>query len=167
MHDFEIEVDVMGQIHLGELLGNDLDYGLGIKLPTFPLNTDGLDPAGRNILIERVNITNFDDAVAVKPLDRGNNIHCTENLVVRDCNVWWGVGMAIGSVYPSDNYRCIRNVTFKDINFYHPFKAIYVKTNSGDTSSMLPGSGGEITNIVYENIEINTPVWFGIYIGPQ
>jgi len=35
---------------------------------TFPLNTDGIDIAGSNILIERVNITNFDDAVAIKPL---------------------------------------------------------------------------------------------------
>ena len=32
----------------------------------FPLNTDGVDPHGSNILIERLNITNFDDAVAVK-----------------------------------------------------------------------------------------------------
>ena len=32
---------------------------------------------------------------------------------------------------------------------------------------MLPGSGGEITNITYENIEIDTPSWWGIYIGPQ
>jgi polygalacturonase len=35
--------------------------------PLFPLNTDGFDPAGKNVLIENVNITNFDDAVAVKP----------------------------------------------------------------------------------------------------
>lgn len=39
-------------------------------------------------------------------------------------------------------------------------KAIYVKTN--------PGSGtGEITDILYENIHIHFPIWFGIYIGPQ
>ena len=60
-HDFEIYVDIMSQNHLSEFLG------LGLRIPTFPLNTDGIDPAGTNILIERVNITNFDDAVAVKP----------------------------------------------------------------------------------------------------
>ena len=32
---------------------------------------------------------------------------------------------------------------------------------------MLPGSGGEISNIVYDNIEIHMPLWWGIYIGPQ
>ena len=32
---------------------------------------------------------------------------------------------------------------------------------------MLPGSGGEITNIHYDNITIHNPLWWGIYIGPQ
>eukprot|EP00959_Pyramimonas_sp_CCMP1952_P005365 113185-Pyramimonas_sp.AAC.2 len=35
--------------------------------PTFPLNTDGIDPAGRDIHIYNISVTNFDDAVAVKP----------------------------------------------------------------------------------------------------
>ena len=39
-------------------------------------------------------------------------------------------------------------------------KAIYIKTN--------PGTGtGEITDILYENIKIHNPIWYGIYIGPQ
>ena len=126
------------------------------------------DLFGKNILIERVNITNFDDGVAVKPATRNfKYAECSENIIVRDCIVQWSTGMTIGTVLPSNQYSCVRNVTFKDIVMYHPFKGIYVKTNSGSTSSMLPGSGGEITNIVYENIEIHTPVWWGIYIGPQ
>ena len=48
-----------------------------------------------------------------------------------------------------------------------PLPNLYIKTNSGTTTSMLPGSGGEITNITYENIEIYNPSWWGIYIGPQ
>lgn len=40
----------------------------------FPLNTDGIDPAGTNILIRNVKITSFDDAVAVKPANRGYKI---------------------------------------------------------------------------------------------
>merc|ERR1719498_1746689 len=35
--------------------------------PTMPLNTDGVDPAGSNVTIRNVKITNWDDAVAVKP----------------------------------------------------------------------------------------------------
>ena len=169
-HDFEIQTDYKGQLELGKLfLGPEGYTGLdGMTLPTFPLNTDGVDPAGKDILIERLNITNYDDAVAVKPMDhKGNYTQCSENIIVRDCNIWFGVGMTIGSVPAHDTYNCVRNVTFINHKFYHPFKAIYVKTNPGLTKSMLPGSGGEITNITYENLEIYYPVWWSIYIGPQ
>ena len=66
----EIYVDIKGQLEIGRLfLGEEGVYTdlNGIEIPTFPLNTDGIDPSGKNILIERVNITNFDDAVAIKP----------------------------------------------------------------------------------------------------
>jgi len=59
IHDMEIFVDVMGQIKIHKFIK--------INAPMFPFNTDGIDPSGSNILIERVNITNFDDAVAIKP----------------------------------------------------------------------------------------------------
>lgn len=87
--------------------------------------------------------------------------------MVRDIEAWWSVGLAIGSVSPHEDHACIRNVTFKDSKLHHPFKAVYIKTNPGTTSSMLPGSGGEITDITYDNIEIHMPIWWGIYIGPQ
>lgn len=71
IHDMEIYVDVMGQLEIGKLLlGEHQGWTNGIQgktLPMFPFNTDGLDPHGKNILIERVNITCFDDAVAIKP----------------------------------------------------------------------------------------------------
>jgi pectate lyase len=35
-------------------------------LPTFPLNTDGIDISGKNIYFRNLTIQNFDDAVAVK-----------------------------------------------------------------------------------------------------
>ena len=68
MHDMEIRVDIKGQLEINKLLLGDKGYASGGKtLPMFPLNTDGIDPHGSNILIERVNITNFDDAIAIKP----------------------------------------------------------------------------------------------------
>ena len=76
----------------------------------FPLNTDGIDPSGTDILIERVNITNYDDSVAVKP--SGNWGQCSENIMIRDLNVWYSVGLTIGSVGASDSKNCVRNVTF-------------------------------------------------------
>jgi len=146
-------------------------FGFGPKsslpFPTFPLNTDGIDPTATDVLIENVTITNYDDAVAVKPGHKTDTISkCAENMLVRNLTVNYGIGMTIGSVPPRDTYACIRNITFRDIVFNHPIKAIYVKTNPGNTTSMLPGSGGEITNILYENIEIHNPIWWNIYIGP-
>ena len=88
--------------------------------------------------------------------------------MVRDMIIHQGVGLSIGSVPPVNGYNCIRNVTMKDSVFYLPIKAIYVKTNSPDPhfNKTGPGSGGEITNIRYENLEIHNPLWWGIYIGP-
>jgi len=37
------------------------------SMPTMPLNTDGIDPHGSNVTIKNVKITNWDDAIAVKP----------------------------------------------------------------------------------------------------
>jgi len=68
--------------------------------------------------------------------------------------------MTIGSVPPNDNVACVRNVHFKNITMYHPIKAIYVKSNPGSHGS------GIIENILYENMTIHYPIWWGIYIGP-
>ena len=51
-------------------------------------------------------------------------------------------------------------MTFRNINFTYPFKAIYVKTNSGKEGY------GIIDNIV-QNISIHEPILWPIYIGPQ
>ena len=73
----------------------------------------------------------------------------------------YSVGMSIGSVSPSDQHSCVRNVTFRNIEFDHPLKAIYIKTNPGDHGT------GIIEDITYENISYKKAIWWGIYIGPQ
>ena len=87
--------------------------------PTMPLNTDGIDASGTNVLIENVNITNFDDAVAVKPVKNAitSKSNCTENIEVRNANVFFGVGMSIGSVTPGPAHSCVRNVSFRHVDF--------------------------------------------------
>ena len=60
----EIFVNVFDQKKLAIKNGQ---YDFNLNLPTFPLNTDGIDPSGSNVIIRRVNITCYDDAVAVKP----------------------------------------------------------------------------------------------------
>uniref|UniRef100_A0A0G4GQ61 Pectate lyase superfamily protein domain-containing protein n=1 Tax=Chromera velia CCMP2878 TaxID=1169474 RepID=A0A0G4GQ61_9ALVE len=132
-----------------------------IGLPTFPLNTDGIDPYGRDFLIEDCEITCFDDAVAVKPTGLNSWTGCTENIMVRNTKVVYGVGMTIGSVPPNENDHCIRNVTFENITFDSPFKAIYIKSNPGSSGT------GIVEDITYRNIDVKNSVWMPIWIGPQ
>jgi polygalacturonase len=126
------------------------------------LNTDGIDPSGTNITIRNLTITSYDDAVAVKPANgRYLVAKCAENIYVENVLVYFGVGMTIGTVPPGTALNCIRNVTFRNITFKDPFKAVYVKTNPG-----VQGSG-IIENIVYDGLKVERPLWWAIYIGPQ
>jgi hypothetical protein len=72
-------------------------------LPTFPLNTDGIDISGKDIYFKNLTIENFDDAIAVKPSYNSTQIfdtiiNCTENVLVEDSFVKYGVGMSIGKI---------------------------------------------------------------------
>ena len=72
---------------------------LGNFIPMFPFNTDGIDPSGKDILIEDIYVENYDDAVAVKPA-KNNYVYsnCSQNITVRNSLVKFGVGMTIGTV---------------------------------------------------------------------
>jgi polygalacturonase len=114
------------------------------------------------VLIEHVNIENFDDAVAVKPCNDGC-VHssCSQNMTIRHANVTYGVGMTIGSVPPNVNHNCVRNITFEHIHFRRPIKAIYVKSNPGNSGD------GLIENILYQHIYAEDSLWYFLWIGPQ
>lgn len=158
IRDLSIMVDTIGQ---KKLLS---DHGLldSFGIPTFPLNTDGIDPAGENILIENVTIQCYDDAVAVKPMTKkGKNAQCSRNMTIRNATVIYGVGMTIGSVPPNDNFNCVEDILFEDILFRYPIKAIYVKPNPGDHGY------GIINNITYRNIVGHYSLWYPIWIGTQ
>jgi len=71
------------------------------------------------------------------------------------------VGMTLGSVPPSYYHQCMRNITFRNIEMDYPIKGIYIKPNPGN------GGDGIIENILYENVHMNTPIWWAIWIGPQ
>jgi polygalacturonase len=155
----DIYVDTEGQKKLLQQTGH---YHSEWDIPTFPLNTDGIDPAGINVLIENITVQNYDDAVAVKPCNQNfKYCSCASNITVINSRVVYGVGMTIGSVPPNLQVNCIRNVLFENITFLNPFKAIYVKTNPG-----LEGTG-IIGNITYRNIYATGSVWYPIWIGPQ
>lgn len=90
MHDFEIYVDVMGQLSLQKFYGGVMaksfeKYGdsalpgldipnLSIRAPMFPLNTDAIDTWAKNVTFRRLTITNFDDAIVPKPSNKGDKI---------------------------------------------------------------------------------------------
>jgi len=74
--DITVDIDVQREILLSS--GRLTDEGI----PIFPLNTDGIDPSGINVLIQNVSITNYDDAVAVKPMNgNGHYSNCSANMV--------------------------------------------------------------------------------------
>lgn len=135
LFNFALELIKRGLGPYSELFTKVIGSRTELSWPTMPLNTDGIDPSGSNVLIENVNITNYDDAVAVKP-SKGNYMvardGCSQDITVRNANVKFGLGMTIGSVPPSTEHACVRRVHFHDINFEYPIKAIYVKTNPGE-----------------------------------
>ncbi len=130
-------------------------------IPTFPLNTDGIDPMASNVHIHNGQIQNFDDGVAFKPCNKGKlNCECAGGYV-HDLVTNFTVGMTIGSVPPNQNINCVKDVLFKDITMNYPLKALYLKSNPGDSGM------GLIQNIKYENMFIDRSVWWTLWMGPQ
>ena len=135
----------------------------------FPYNTDGIDVSGKDIYIHDSIISNYDDAICIKPSDYNTpslnytNMSCTENIVINNIYVYKGVGLSVGSV-ASTKQHCIRNVLFQNIVAEEPIKFIYIKTgNMHDATS----TQGYITNITYRNMKASDALLWPIYIGPQ
>ena len=53
-------------------------------IPLFPLNTDGIDPSGRNVHIYNITCQNYDDVVVPKPshTSPGAAVNCTQDMLV-------------------------------------------------------------------------------------
>jgi len=107
-------------------------------------NTDGYDVTGRNVYIHDSSVWCQDDGIAVKD---GSEDMLFERMDVS------GVGITIGSIGASN----VRNITFRDIRSSNPFKGIYLKFRS---------DGGNITDVTYENIALEAPEQWPIWIGP-
>jgi len=107
-------------------------------------NTDGFDVAGKNIWIHDCDVWNQDDSFCVKD--------ASENVLIERVNAS-GMGLVIGSI----NDTVVRNITFRDAHLHNTFNGIYMK---------FRGDGGSITNVTYENIVIDNPERWAIWIGP-
>ena len=160
-------------------------------------NTDGLDVAGKNVWIHDCNIWNDDDCVCVKQQTgyvlgatprvrvcgalhslmtvlslslppslcslRSNSFRskCSENMLFERINAS-GVGLTIGSIGPANAHSCVRNVTFRDCYMKNTFKGLYLKSRPGQDAGT-----GEIRDVLYENIVIDNPTQWAVWIGPQ
>jgi hypothetical protein len=73
-----------------------------------------------------------------------------------------GVGLSIGSIGASGHHSCINNITFRHSIMPNSFKGLYLKARPSD-----PHGTGQVSNILYENITINNPTQWAIWLGPQ
>lgn len=137
--------------------------------PRFPmiyaLNTDGIDVSGVDIVVRDCTITNFDDAVCAKPISSSVfGARCTHHMRVYNTTIVYGVGISMGSVPPDVGGNCIDGVHVRGATFSKPLKAVYVKPNPAKAD---PRATGTIANIVYEDLRIDDPLWWPIWIGTQ
>lgn len=65
-------------------------------------------------------------------------------------------GLTIGSIGNS----IVNNITFRDSYMPHTSKGVYMKFRGGDVER-----GGRISNVLYENIYMEAPEQFAIWIG--
>jgi polygalacturonase len=123
----------------------------------FSFNTDGIDVSGHNVHVHDVSIWNQDDCIAVKDNYFGDLI--SSNMTFERIKAS-GLGLVIGSIGGST----VRNITFRDTDLYHSFKGIYLKFRYDNlTTDHRPGL---IEDILFENITMEAPEQWGIWIGP-
>ena len=116
-------------------------------------NTDGFDVTGKNVHMHDLDIWNDDDCIAVKD--------GSENMLFERINAS-GLGLVIGSIGKSR----VNNITFKDSVMNSTYKGIYLKTRWYDAEHPVNRTLASISNILYQNITINSPQQWAIWMGP-
>jgi len=143
----------------------------------FPFNTDGIDVAGIDIIIENCTISNFDDVIAIKPAERKYEMThlpdslndwkwCSKNITVRNIITLYGAGISVGSVHPSNLLPCIHDVTFNDAKLYYPIKGVYIKPDLRTCEENDLPCAAFISNVTYSDITIyqgQKPAWWDDY----
>eukprot|EP00038_Savillea_parva_P006047 m.161370 g.161370 ORF g.161370 m.161370 type:complete len:429 (+) comp12066_c0_seq1:139-1425(+) len=120
---------------------DDNDHSI-IDLTAF--NTDGFDVSGNNVWIHDCVVWNQDDSFCVKD--------GSTNMVFERINAS-GLGLTIGSIGDS----VVKNITFRDAYMPHTEKGIYLKFRGGN---------GSVSDVLYENIVMDDPEQWAIWIGP-
>lgn len=107
-------------------------------------NTDGFDVSGSNVWIHDSSVWTQDDCIAVKG--------SSENMLFERIEAS-GLGLTIGS---TGGGEVVRNITFRDCYMKDTYKGIYMKFRSG----------GHISDVLFENIYMERPSQWAIWIGP-
>ena len=112
IYNLDIKVNATAQFNLAK------KFSAEGAIPLFPLNTDGIDPAGQYFHIWNLTVQNYDDVVVPKPSHGGGTYcNCTEHMLIENITIRLGVGLSIGSVPPNAQHNCIRNITFRNAYF--------------------------------------------------
>jgi hypothetical protein len=123
--------------------------GITISAPPTSPNTDGIDPAGSNYLIENCTISTGDDDIAAKPQNVANS-----NITITHCTFGSGHGLSIGGETNDGlNGMTVTNCTF-------------IGTSIGLRMKAGRGHGGLVENVSYDQItmiNVATPIWITSY----
>ncbi len=123
--------------------------GITISAPANSPNTDGIDPAGSNYLIENSSISDGDDNIAVKPQNVANS-----NITITNCYFGSGHGVSVGGQTNDGlNGLTVTNCTFNG-------------TTNGLRLKAGRGFGGLVQNILYDQItliDVPNPIWVTSY----
>jgi polygalacturonase len=133
--------------HVNALGNNDVTINdVTIDTPASAPNTDGIDPAGTNFLIENCTISDGDDDIAVKPQDQ----YCA-NITIENCVIGSGLGISVGGeTNDGMNGMVVNNVSLNGTTWGLRLKA-------------GRGNGGLVENISYSNITM-TNVEYPIFV---
>ncbi len=153
--------------------------GITVSAPADSPNTDGIDPAGYNYLIENSNISTGDDDIAVKPQNSPvSNIVITHDTIESGHGISVGGetndglnGMTVSHITFSGttnglrlkagigNGGLVENITYSDISMQNVANPIYITSyyqNGGDHSPSNPAS------VISEPLTSTTPIWKNI-----
>ena len=120
-----------------------------IRVITTGPNNDGITPdASRKVLIDNCYFSTGDDCIVIKSglnEDGWRVGKASERIVIRDCYTEKGHGgVVVGSEMSGD----VRNVYARDCDFRHTQTGLRIKS--------LPGRGGVVENLWFENIRMDS-----------
>ena len=134
---------------------NAIFQDLSIYAPGNSPNTDGIDPSKSNfITIQRVNISNGDDCIAIKS--------GTSNVLIQDSYFENGHGASIGSLGENGAHDLVQNILVRNCTFVHTQGAAKVKA--------WQGGHGLAINLTWTNltfISVQTPIQLTQFYCPH